>query len=158
MPYWIPMYVEWDIYSKMEYFVRNIEYIVWLQCKTISDTTSPWKHSIKQQAIPVWNILPSINFNNGVFHFRIQWQIDLPEGVFGIFNHDGLSIVNQLKKTLNELIFTMRKWGESGILCSKYWIYCLATMQNNKWHNVTMKALNKTTNKSSLEYIDKKQF
>ncbi len=26
-------------YSKMKYFVRNIEYIVWLQCKTISDTT-----------------------------------------------------------------------------------------------------------------------
>ncbi len=87
--------------------------IVWLQCKTISDTTSPWKHSIKQQTVPVWNILTRNNFNNGVFHFRIQWQIDLLEGVFGIANHDGLSIVNQLKKTTNELIFTMRKWVES---------------------------------------------
>ncbi len=97
----------------MEYFVKNIEYIVWLQCKTISDTMSPWKHSIQQQTIPDWNILTRNNFNNGVFHFIIQWQIDLPEGVFGIINHDGLSIVNQLKKNTNELIFTMRKWVEA---------------------------------------------
>ena len=89
-----------------------------------------------------FGILTRNNFNNGVFQFRIQWQIDLPEGVFGNINHDGLSILNQLKKTTNELIFTMRKWVESGILCLKYWIYCLTTMQNNKWHNVTVKALN----------------
>ncbi len=41
----------------------------------LSDTTSPWKHSIKQQTIPVWNILIRNNFNNGVVHFGIQWQI-----------------------------------------------------------------------------------
>ncbi len=91
----------------------TINYIAWLQCKTISDTRSPWKHSNKQQTIPVWNILTRNNFNNGVFHFGIQWQIDLLEGVFGIINHDGLSIINQLKKTMNELIFTTWKWVES---------------------------------------------
>ncbi len=73
--YWIPMYVEYDILFQMEYFVQNIEYIVWLQCKTISDTMSPWKYSIQQQTILVWNILIGDNFNNGVFHFKIQWQI-----------------------------------------------------------------------------------
>ncbi len=40
-----------------------------------SDITSPWKHSIKQQTIPVWNILIRNNFNNGIFHVGIQWQI-----------------------------------------------------------------------------------
>jgi hypothetical protein len=40
----------------MEYFVRNIEYCLDTM-QTISNTTSPLKHSIKQQTIPVWNIL-----------------------------------------------------------------------------------------------------
>ncbi len=31
-------------------------------------------------------------------------------------------------------------------------------MENNKQHNVAMKALNYLTNISSLEYIEKKQF
>ncbi len=41
----------------------------------LSDTRSPWKHSIKQKTIPVWNILIRNNFNMGVFHFGMQWQI-----------------------------------------------------------------------------------
>jgi hypothetical protein len=40
----------------MEYFVRNIEYCLDTM-QTISNTTSPLKHSIKQQTIPVWNKL-----------------------------------------------------------------------------------------------------
>jgi hypothetical protein len=43
----------------MEYFVRNIEYCSDTM-QTISNTTSPLKHSIKQQTIPVWNILISL--------------------------------------------------------------------------------------------------
>ncbi len=78
----------------------------------IRDRMSPKKHWIKQQIIPVWNTLTRHNFNSGVFHFGIWWQIDLPEGVFEIINHYGLSVVNQLKKTTIELIFTMRKWVE----------------------------------------------
>ncbi len=74
---------------------------------------SPWKHSIKQQTIPVWNTLKRNNFNNSVFHFWIQCSIDLPEWIFGIVNHDGLSIVNQLKKTTHELLFIKRKWVKS---------------------------------------------
>ncbi len=75
--------------------------------------TSQKKHFTKQQIIPDWNILTRHNFNNSVFHFGIWWQINLPEGVFGIINHYGLSVVNQLKKTTNELIFMMRKWVEN---------------------------------------------
>ena len=44
--------------------------IAWLQCKTISHTMSPWKHSIKQQTVPVWNIY---NFNN-VFFFILEFS------------------------------------------------------------------------------------
>ena len=40
----------------MEYFVRNIEHCL-NTMQTISNTTSPLKHSSKQQTIPVWNIL-----------------------------------------------------------------------------------------------------
>jgi hypothetical protein len=40
----------------MEYFVRNIEYCLDTM-HTIRNTMSPLKHSIKQQTIPVWNIL-----------------------------------------------------------------------------------------------------
>ncbi len=43
-------------YSKMDYFVRNIEYCL-ATMQTISNTTSPLNHSIKQQTIAVWNIL-----------------------------------------------------------------------------------------------------
>ncbi len=49
----------------------------------------------------------------GQFHFWIQCSIDLSELVFGIVNHDGLSIVNQLKKTTHELLFTKRRWVKS---------------------------------------------
>jgi hypothetical protein len=41
--------------------------IVWLQCNTISDTTSPWKHSIKQQ-----------------FQFGIYWLETILTMVFSI--------------------------------------------------------------------------
>ncbi len=40
----------------MENFVSIIEYCL-ATMQTISNTTSPWKHSIKQQTNAVWNIL-----------------------------------------------------------------------------------------------------